>query len=179
MSAQLEERPHNVDVATATEVHVHRMRILLADDNAALRQTVRQIIEENPRWKICGEAADGRTAVELARRLNPDVVILDYKMPLMNGVEAAHLIGSFLPRAAMVLFTGEATKAVVQQARGSGIGAVLSKAGNGYLRLLSFIDRVSTETQVRHSASPGKRKSTKRDGPSDLGPGPTCLRISR
>ena len=179
MSAQLEERPHNVDVATATEVHVHRMRILLADDNAALRQTVRQIIEENPRWRICGEAADGRTAVELARRLNPDVVILDYKMPLMNGVEAAHLIGSFLPRAAMVLFTGEATKAVVEQARGSGIAAVLSKAGNGYLRLLSFIDRVSTETQGRHSGPPGKRKSTKRHGPSDLGAGPRCLRISR
>jgi len=159
-----------VDVATATEVHVHRMRILLADDNAALRQTVRQIIEENPRWRICGEAADGRTAVELARQLHPDVVILDYKMPLMNGVEAAHLIGSFLPQAAMVLFTGEATKAVVQQARGSGIGAVLSKAGHGYLRLLSFIDQVSSETQGRHSASPGKRKSSKRHGHSDFGP---------
>ena len=168
-----------MDVARATEVHVHRMRILLADDNAALRQTVRQIIEENPRWRICGEAADGRTAVELARRLNPDVVILDYKMPLMNGVEAAHLIGSFLPRASMVLFTGEATKAVVEQARGSGIAAVLSKAGNGYLRLLSFIDRVSTETQGRHSGPPGKRKSTKRHGPSDLGARPRCLRISR
>jgi DNA-binding NarL/FixJ family response regulator len=148
---------------------VHRMRILLADDNAALRQTVRQIIEENPRWRICGEAADGRTAVELARRLHPDIVILDYKMPLMNGVEAAHLIGSFLPHAAMVLFTGEATKAVVQQARGSGIGAVLSKAGHGYLRLLSFIDRVSSETQG-HSASLGKRRSSKRHGPSDFGP---------
>src|SRR3954468_19656303 len=120
------------------------MRILLADDNAALRQTGRQIIEENPRWRICGEAADGRTAVELARRLHPDIVILDYKMPLMNGVEAAHLIGSFLPQAAMVLFTGEVTKAVVQQARGSGIAPVLRRAGNGSWQLLTFINGFSS-----------------------------------
>jgi DNA-binding NarL/FixJ family response regulator len=141
---------------------VHRMRILLADDNAALRHTAKEIIEENPRWKICGEAADGRAAVELARRLHPDIVVLDYKMPLMNGLQAAHLIGSFSPAATMVLFTGEATNRIVQQALATGIRTVVPKAGHGFLELLSLIEQVSLEAKSAESRAESRRKTARR-----------------
>ena len=134
---------------TADGNTVHRMRILLADDNTALRGTAREIIEENPRWRICGEASDGRSAVELARRLRPDVIVLDYKMPIMNGLQAAQLIGSFSPGSAMILFTAEVTKTLLEQARASGVRSVVCKTGHGYLELLSVLERVSSETQVR------------------------------
>jgi DNA-binding NarL/FixJ family response regulator len=134
------------------------VRILLADDSAALRQTAREIIEENPRWRICAEAADGRTAVELARRHRPDIVVLDYKMPLMNGLEAAYLIGSFLPKARMILFTAEVTKDMVERARASGIRRLVGKTGHGYLELLSLIDRMSSETGAS-DPPPGEKRS--------------------
>lgn len=145
-----------------TEVAVHRMRILLADDNAAIREMARQIIEENPKWTICGEAADGRMAVELARRLHPDIVVLDYKMPLMNGLQAAHLIGSFSPAATMVMFTAEATKQLVRQALASGIRTVVSKAGHGYLELLNLIEQISFEPRFSGSRGQGRKKTVGR-----------------
>lgn len=67
-------------------------RILVADDHDVVRQGVRALLEAQPGWDVCGEAVDGRQAVEMARRLKPDVVVLDIGMPDMNGLEAARRI---------------------------------------------------------------------------------------
>ena len=65
------------------------LRILLADDHEIVRQGVRMLIEKEPGWEVCGEAADGRKAVSMATKLTPDIVILDMGMPELNGLEAA------------------------------------------------------------------------------------------
>ena len=66
--------------------------IVLADDHREVRSLIRTILEEE--WHILGEAANGVEAVELCRTLQPDIVVLDVSMPVMNGIEAAKLITS-------------------------------------------------------------------------------------
>jgi DNA-binding NarL/FixJ family response regulator len=72
----------------------------LVDDNPVVRQIVRQILEKEPQLRICGEADDGKEALEKAKLLQPDIVILDLSMPRMGGLEAAPQIRNLLPDAA-------------------------------------------------------------------------------
>src|SRR5438445_9819771 len=68
------------------------LRILVADDHEIGRRGLCAILESHTGWEVCGEAADGREAVEKTRQLNPDVVILDIGMPSLNGLEATRQI---------------------------------------------------------------------------------------
>jgi chemotaxis response regulator CheB len=62
-------------------------RILIADDDANLRKVLRYFIESRKACEVCGEAIDGEDAIEKAETLNPDLIILDYLMPKMNGID--------------------------------------------------------------------------------------------
>src|SRR5215472_3723272 len=68
------------------------VRILIADDHELVRQGLRTLLASRPAWEVCGEAADGREAVEKASQLKPDIILLDVSMPRLNGLEAAALI---------------------------------------------------------------------------------------
>lgn len=74
-----------------------RLRVLLAEDHALVREGTRRILEADPTISIVGEAADGAEAVDLARDLAPDVVLLDMAMPVLSGVEATRRIRSLEP----------------------------------------------------------------------------------
>ena len=80
-------------------------RILVADDNEVVRAVVRVLIETRTGLEICGEAVNGLDAVQQAKDLQPDLVLLDYRMPRLNGVEAASIIKKELPQVRIVLFT--------------------------------------------------------------------------
>ena len=80
-------------------------RILIADDNALVRQQVRNLLGRHPDWEICGEAVDGRDAVNKARELNPDVIVLDFAMPEMNGLQSAWEIARLSPSTPILLFS--------------------------------------------------------------------------
>lgn len=69
-----------------------QLRILIADDHEIVRRGLKALIESQPGWVVEGEAATGRQAVELTRRLRPDIVVLDINMPELNGLEAARQI---------------------------------------------------------------------------------------
>jgi DNA-binding NarL/FixJ family response regulator len=83
------------------------LRILLADDHEIVRQGTRALIERRPEWSVCGEAADGRSAVALAEKLHPDIAVLDLGMPELNGLEATRQIKRAVPTCEVLVFTGE------------------------------------------------------------------------
>jgi len=82
-----------------------RFRILIADDHAIVRLGLRALLESRPEWAICGEAKTGREAVEQAKRLRPDVVVMDIWMPELNGLEATRQILNDLPQTEVLVLT--------------------------------------------------------------------------
>lgn len=138
---------------------MHSKRILVVDDNAIVRRTLREIIEENPAWQICGEGDNGRVAIELARKLHPDIVVLDFLMPTMNGLQAAECIRRFAPRTNILLFTSENSPRLVRRARDCGVRQVICKAGGGYLHLLDSIQQAEHPGTKVSGKARRKRKS--------------------
>ena len=102
--------------------------ILIADDSPVIRKTLRQTLEREDAWEVCGEAADGREAIEKAQRLKPDVVVLDLSMPLMNGLDAARELKRLLPSLPLVMFTNFNMPELTNEALSAGVRAVVSKS---------------------------------------------------
>lgn len=104
-----------------------RLRILIADDHEVVRQGARALIEREPGWEICAVAQDGRQAVELARELEPDVVVMDAGMPLLNGLEATRQIRHTCKQTEVVIFSGEENDAFVQRVFEAGARSLITK----------------------------------------------------
>ncbi|MDB6056852.1 MAG: DNA-binding response regulator [Verrucomicrobiales bacterium] len=85
-----------------------KLKVLLADDHELVRQGLRTLIERTAGFKVCGEAATGLQAVAEARRLNPDIVVVDLDMPGLNGLEVTLRIKRQLPDCEILIFTGSA-----------------------------------------------------------------------
>jgi DNA-binding NarL/FixJ family response regulator len=79
--------------------------ILIVDDNERIRHLIRDMLEGESGFEVCGEAVDGYDAIEKAERLKPDLIILDMSMPRMNGIEAAPRLKKILPETPIVMFT--------------------------------------------------------------------------
>ncbi|MFZ0322196.1 MAG: response regulator transcription factor, partial [Candidatus Sulfotelmatobacter sp.] len=73
------------------------LSILVVDDHEVVRQGIRALLASRPGWSVCGEASDGVEAVEKAKRLCPDVVVMDVSMPRMDGIEATRIIRREVP----------------------------------------------------------------------------------
>ena len=96
------------------------VRILVADDHEVVRQGLRKLLEAQPGWEICGEAATGREAVDKAKRLKPDIVVLDYSMPELNGTEATRQITKELPRTEVLILTMHGSEQLIRGALEAG-----------------------------------------------------------
>jgi DNA-binding NarL/FixJ family response regulator len=109
------------------------LRILIADDHSVVRAGLRTLLESRTGWEVCGEASDGRDAVEKATKLKPDVAILDIGMPLLNGVEATRRIRAASPSTEILILTMHESDELVQQ--------VVQAGARGYI-LKDDADRV-------------------------------------
>jgi DNA-binding NarL/FixJ family response regulator len=103
------------------------LRILIADDHEVVRSGLRSVLEGRAEWTIVGEARDGKEAIQLAVQLKPDVVIIDYGLPVINGIEATRQIRARHPQAEMLMFTMHDDETLVAQALEAGARAYLLK----------------------------------------------------
>lgn len=104
-------------------------RVLIADDNQFLRDALKAVVfEKKNNWTVCGEAANGGEAVEMAAKLHPDVILLDFQMPVMNGLSAAKQILYDSPSVPIILYTLHKNALLESQAKSVGVRTVVSKA---------------------------------------------------
>jgi DNA-binding NarL/FixJ family response regulator len=129
-------------------------RILIVDDSALIRHSVRACIERNTDWEVCGEAENGRVAIERVQQLHPDVVILDWQMPVMNGLEAAKEIRRIAPSTTMLMITLHDSAQLTESAQAAGIIHVLSKSDEIAEHLIALLRDVATAatTAAQHSS---------------------------
>lgn len=113
---------------------------------------LRLCIEQNSEWRVCGEAENGQVAVHQAQKLDPDVVILDFQMPVMNGLDAARHIASSAPRTAIVMLTMHDSVQLRREAHAAGIREVLSKSERVTDHLLVLLRRLLPPDAVPASA---------------------------
>jgi DNA-binding NarL/FixJ family response regulator len=107
------------------------LRILIADDHELARRGIRAVLESHPGWEVCGEASDGRETVELASRVNPDLILLDIGMPNLNGLEAARQILAASPDVAILILTMQDSDQVVREVLRAGARGFLLKSDAG------------------------------------------------
>lgn len=118
------------------------IRILIADDHALMRMGLKSLLETQDDIEIVGEASDGRDAVRKAKKLRPDMVVMDIMMPESNGIEATREIAETVPGVGILILTTSASSYDLSQAIQSGAsGAVLKSEAN--TRLLAAIRAVA------------------------------------
>ncbi|PYX22242.1 MAG: hypothetical protein DMG82_15155 [Acidobacteria bacterium] len=109
--------------------HSMPIRILIADDDPAIRGLFRRLLEAQPNWQVCGEAVNGVDAVEQVKQVAPDLAILDLGMPLMNGIEAAREISQSNPALPMLLISvQEMSDQLVEAAKNAGFKGAVTKS---------------------------------------------------
>ena len=103
------------------------MRLLVVDDHEIFRRGVRALLHEQPGFEVCGEAVDGQEAIDKARDLKPDVIVMDVSMPRLNGLEAAREIRSLLPDCKVLILTQHENPEIARQALKAGARGYLVK----------------------------------------------------
>jgi DNA-binding NarL/FixJ family response regulator len=125
---------------------VTTFRILIADDHEIVRRGIRSLIEGHAGWEVCGEVSDGRQAVEKARELHPDLVLLDVGMPNLNGLEAARQILMSAPGVRVLMLTMHESDQVIREALEAGARGFLLKsdAARDLVNAVEALQRRST-----------------------------------
>lgn len=103
-------------------------RIMLVDDHQALRRGVRQLLETKPYYQIVAEAGDGRTALELAKETRPDIAIVDFSVPELNGLDLSHALKRELPRIEILLYTMHDREEIVMDVLRAGVRGIVLKS---------------------------------------------------
>ena len=102
-------------------------RILIVDDSAAFRKCLQSLLEAQRDLRVCGEAENGLEGIEKAKELQPDLIVLDFSMPRMNGIQAATHLKQLMPEVPLVMFTSFAGPQMERDATAAGISSVQAK----------------------------------------------------
>ncbi|MGB8832567.1 MAG: PAS domain S-box protein [Candidatus Sulfotelmatobacter sp.] len=127
------------------------MRVLVVDDHEVVRRGVRSLISTDPRYEICGEAADGQDAIEKSRQLTPDLIVMDISMPRLNGLEAAPLIRAVSPHSEILILSQHDSPEMVRQAVKAGARGYVVKSSIAR-DLMSALESVSRHQPFFDSA---------------------------
>jgi DNA-binding NarL/FixJ family response regulator len=116
-------------------------RILIADDHEMVRHGLRAVLEAHPGWVVCGEAADGLEALAQARALKPDIVVLDFTMPKLNGLRASRQIHQALPQTEILILTMHESESLVRSVAKVGARGCVLKSDAGRV-LVSAVEQL-------------------------------------
>ena len=114
-------------------------RILVADDHEVVRKGLIDILKQKPEWQVCGEAADGREAIELAKQLMPDVIVMDISMPRLNGLEATRHLMKENPATKVLVLTFHDSDQVIRSVLDAGARGFLLKSDSA-CELVAAVD---------------------------------------
>ncbi len=118
------------------------LSILIADDHDVVRRGLKSILQAHPGWEVCAEASNGREAVALAKKLKPQVVVLDVTMPELGGLEATRQILGILPRTEILVLTMHESEELVGEVLEAGARGYVLKTDTGR-DLLTAVEAVS------------------------------------
>jgi DNA-binding NarL/FixJ family response regulator len=104
------------------------IRIFLAEDHDIVRRGLRALLEAQPGWTICGEASNGMEAVESIGTQGPDVAIVDYALPMLNGLEVIRKLHRTAPRVQLLMFTQHDNEVLIKEALQAGARGFLTKS---------------------------------------------------
>jgi DNA-binding NarL/FixJ family response regulator len=102
--------------------------VLIADDSLFIREALCNLFEREEDFDVCGQAENGREAVERAEELHPDLILLDLAMPVMNGLDATRLLKRVMPQVPIIMFSGYSDSSTEKEARSAGVCALVSKS---------------------------------------------------
>jgi DNA-binding NarL/FixJ family response regulator len=139
-------------------------KILIVDDHEVVRQGIRTILRSRPHWEVCGEAVNGKDAIEKAKSLDPDVIIMDITMPEMSGIEATREITKQGLRSAVLVFTMHESKNLSSTVQDAGArGFVLkSHAARDLLDAIDALLNGGTFFGTDGKSSKGKEEASNR-----------------
>lgn len=127
--------------------------ILICDDNPNIRYLLRVFIESQTPFKVCGEAGHGTQAIEMAKKLQPELILLDLSMPVMSGAEAAGVLKAILPRTKIILFSMHMDSVPRSLAAAIGVDLALSKS-DGITKLGEHLNALlATSPEIGSEAS--------------------------
>ncbi|MBA3913548.1 MAG: response regulator transcription factor [Acidobacteriales bacterium] len=106
-------------------------RILIVDDSPLVRQRLAMLLQQHENWEVCGEAVNGFEAIQKAKQLQPDLIVMDFLMPGMNGLQAAREIGLQVPAIPILMFTMHMSKQLMEEAKSAGVRGAVAKTDVG------------------------------------------------
>jgi DNA-binding NarL/FixJ family response regulator len=118
--------------------------VLVVDDNESIRHALCRIFTSESGFDVCGEAENGKEAIEKALELRPDVVVMDLSMPLMNGIEAVAALKKLLPSVPVIIFSEYSDVFTAKEALSAGVSVLVSKSEHISV-LLSHVRRLCNE----------------------------------
>lgn len=120
-----------------------RIEVLLAEDHTIVREGLVSMLEDEPDIQVVGQAGDGQTAVTLAKQLQPNVVVMDITMPILNGLEATRQIKRYYPQTQVVILTVHTTEEYIYQ--------ILQAGASGYVVKQAALDELVMAIRAAHS----------------------------
>ena len=115
------------------------VRILVVDDNPSVRHYLRALLEQRSTWQVCAEARTGKEALQRVEKNPPDMILLDFQMPDLNGIDVARQISSLFPEIPILMVTIHLSKQLAEEARRVGIRGACAKTDVG-----SIVEAVDT-----------------------------------
>jgi len=102
--------------------------VLIVDDNAFVCEALCNLFQQDAGFEVCGRAENGKEAIEKARELHPDLIVLDFSMPVMNGFDAARVLKRLMPTVPLIMYSAFGDRFAKHQAQLIGIADVVSKS---------------------------------------------------